>query len=171
MGSLAPSYPVERQLMHNWCWAATAVSLRRFYRDMNIPNQQQFVAQVTQRGICASGPLNPYCDLTHDLGDAVYASGHLSNPYPSALIPNDVINFIQGGARPIVCQMYLPQGSLGIGIGHAVSIISAQPDNQGGLSVWVADPGDAAILHMSYNQLRSNYRNWGGQWLRSYTTH
>ena len=169
---LTATYPVEQQLMYNWCWAATAVSLCKFYHDLDIPNQQQFVARLTHKSICAAGPLKPYCNVIADLGAAMQLSGHLNKPYPSPLKPSDILTFNEGGSfLPIVCQMFLPQPGTGMGIGHAVSIIGANDNGQGGLTLWVADPGDGTICSMDYNQLVGNYRNRRGRWLRTYTTY
>ena len=69
-------------------------------------------------------------------------------------------------SHPVGCQLYLPP----LNGGHAVVVYAAFPGPTE-LMLRVADPADGALLTMPYSQFRSNYRNTGGTWLRSYTTH
>jgi Papain-like cysteine protease AvrRpt2 len=158
-------FPIEKQQMSNWCWAACTISIRGFYNKNQTLSQKQLVARVLQMPVCTSPRPLPPCNKTFDFGEALNNAGHLSgHAVEKPLSQNDLAVALQAG-RPIGCQMEIPQ----IG-GHAVIIISGKPDNSGALFLKVADPSDGSILSMSFSMLRNNFRGIGGRWVRSYFT-
>lgn len=159
------NFPIEKQLMSNWCWAAVTASVCRFYNGPPI-NQKQIVAKVKAKPICATSPLIQFCNDTANIDDALQSVGHLAQPFNQALSVQHTINELAGG-KPISCQLYLPS----LGGGHAVIIYGAFADTSNKLMLRVADPADGMLLVMPYQQLLNNYRNVQGQWIRSYTTH
>jgi len=158
-------FPVERQRMSNWCWAACTVSLCNFYARSEIFSQPQIVARILNMPGCNSSMPFPSCNKIFDFGLALNDVGHLDgNEVENPLSAGDLLNSLNRG-RPIGCQMDIPQ----IG-GHAVVIISGRSDNSGLLVLRVADPSDGSILTMSFVALRNNFRGLGGRWVRSYFT-
>lgn len=158
------TFPIEKQIMSNWCWAAITASVCRYYNGPNL-NQKQIVAIITGKAICATSPPIPFCNETADIGVAFKSVNHLETPINSSLSPTDIVKFLTNG-QVIGCQIYLPA----LGGGHAVIIYGAFADSNDRLILRVADPADSTLLIMPYQQFRTNYKNSGGQWIRSYIT-
>ena len=157
-------FPIERQRMSNWCWAACTVSVCTFYERTQTFSQQKLVASVLDMPVCASIRPFPACNKTFDFGRALQRVGHLSgDAIESPLTPQDLANGLRRG--PVGCQMEIPQ----IG-GHAVIVISGKLNTSGALLLRVADPSDGSILSMSFSALRNNFRGLDGRWVRSYFT-
>ncbi|HMH33186.1 MAG TPA: papain-like cysteine protease family protein [Puia sp.] len=164
MDSFANNYPVERQKMSNWCWAASTVSLCRYYGEGGPLTQQQFVAAMLNMPICSNPFPNPACNKMFDFGIALSKVGHLYlDPLEGPLSSQDLANALRSG--PVGCQMLIP----GVG-GHAVVAVDARADEAGSLFIRVADPGDGTVIVTPYAQLRNNYRGMNGHWVRSYRT-
>jgi hypothetical protein len=88
--------------------------------------------------------------------------GHLNgDPIDSFLTQDQLVATINQNF--IGCEMDIP--SVG---GHAVLIVSTTKDPSGSLFVHVADPSDASVLTIPYQQLRDNFRGLNGKWIRSY---
>jgi peptidase C39-like protein len=76
-------FHLEEQECSEWCWAATAVAVGKFYHDPARPQQQcQFVSQVLQLGKncceecdCTPGSFEP-CNQSQNLGFALDQIGH-----------------------------------------------------------------------------------------------
>jgi hypothetical protein len=159
------NFPVQQQLMSNWCWAASTVAICAFYNDGNTPGQRQLVAQVTGKPIAEAGPLLPFFNDTADLGAVLQSSGHLDQSFDNVLDPETLQSYLQKN-NPVGCQLYLPD----LGAGHCVVITSCYNDAQGNLLLKVADPMDGSLLDVLYDDLVNNFRNNGGTWQRTYTT-
>ena len=164
MDGMTPmSFTIERQLMSNWCWAASTVAICKYY-NRSAFSQQQIVAKVLNRPICV-GPLNPFCNVAADLGVALKMTGHLfGDPFEGPLEPNQLLSALQN-RRVVGCQMLIPD--LG---GHVVVLVGAKNDAQGNLFVQVADPSDGTQPFMPFTQFRNNFRATGGRWVRTYYT-
>lgn len=158
------TFPIESQIMSNWCWAAITASICRYYNGPLL-NQKQIVANVTGKAICAVSKPIPFCNETADIGKAFHSVNHLEVPINFPLTPLDTVKFLDKG-RLIGCQIFLPS----LGGGHAVIIYGAFADSNNRLLLRVADPADSTLLIIPYQQFRSNYKNSGGQWIRSYIT-
>ncbi len=163
-GFIPRTFPVQRQLLSNWCWAASTLGISLYYHKPPPFTQQQFVAQALNQPICGMAAPNPYCNQTFDFGQALKTVGHLKTPaIPNPLLPNDLYNALQ--QAPVGCQMILP--TLG---GHAVVVVDGYYDGGGQLIVRVADPMDGTIVVMPFDQFRNNFRKTGGYWARTYLT-
>jgi hypothetical protein len=158
-------FPIERQLMSNWCWAASTLSLCRFYSDLNVPGQRQFVASLLHIPACAAPVSRPACNQTFNLGDAIRQAGHLhGDPVDGPLLPQNLVHVLSSFG-PVSCQMDIP----GIG-GHAVVIVDAKTDEGQNVFLRVADPADGSMLITTFRDFRNNYRGTNGRWIRSYMT-
>ena len=110
------------------------------------------------------GGLNPFCNDMFDFGQALSLVGHLRAPtIQTPLTPDDLFSALR--TAPVGCQMQIP----GIG-GHAVVVVDARSDPSAQLFVRVADPMDGTLVVMPFAQLRNNFRNTGGFWIRTYLT-
>jgi Papain-like cysteine protease AvrRpt2 len=158
-------FPIERQRMTNWCWAACTKAICSFYEEKQPFTQQQLVARLLNQPICkAVNPISS-CNKKLDFGIALEKVGHLSGATVEDPLPSDQLFAALKGGRPVGCQLDIPQ----IG-GHAIVVISGKLDPNGRLFLRVADPSDGSILTMSFSSLRNNFRSTGGRWVRSYFT-
>jgi hypothetical protein len=155
-------FPIERQLMTNWCWAACTQSVCEYYGTNQGITQKRLVAIALKLPICNTPRYFPACNKTYDFGTSLDYVGHLDgDPVESSLAEDNVSAAVRHGV--IGCQMEIPR----IG-GHAVLIISARRDSTGTLFLHIADPSDASILTMRYQQFRNDFRGTGGRWIRTY---
>ena len=158
------SFPIEKQIMSNWCWVCCTLAVCRFY-GTPIADQYHLVATITGIPRCAVPPPVAVCNIAVNLADPLKYYGHLNQEQDAALSESDTLSYVSDGRVPIGCQLLLPN----IG-GHAVVIYNGYRSASGQLVLNIADPADGALLTMTYAQLLSNYRNSGGNWIRSYIT-
>jgi hypothetical protein len=157
-------FPIEQQLMSNWCWASITAALCSFYNDDPAQSQQQLVTLITGNPVCELGTFD-ICNVTCDLEVVLGRVSHLDTKFDNPLPADQLVEVLNGGANPIACQMDLP----GIG-GHAVIIINTYTTADDELMIQAADPRDGSIQTMIYDQFTNNYRGMSGSWERSYTT-
>jgi hypothetical protein len=159
-------FPIEKQGMSNWCWAACTKAICTFYEGQQPFTQQQLVAKLLDQSICRSpNPPVTLCNKKLDFGVALDKVGHLSgDTIEDPLTSNQLFDAVKGG-RPVGCQLDIPL----VG-GHAVVVISGKLNSPGTLFLRVADPSDGSIVTMSFSSLRNNFRETGGRWVRSYFT-
>jgi len=155
-------FPIQRQLMSNWCWAACTVSICTFYEDGTNEDQRQFVADTLGNPICSSDADLDICNETFDFGIALDNVGHLTEKVDSVLTITQLKNALNQGV--VGCQLEIP----GIG-GHVVVAVQARTTGNN-VFVQVADPSDGSLLIMPYAELKNGYRGTGGSWIRSYLT-
>jgi hypothetical protein len=160
------NYPVEMQDMSNWCWAASASALSNFYSPSGQSMQRQIVAGVLQLPACGGSELSAACNETADFTDVLNFVSHLQSPALDSILDRESLISQLSTNNPVGCQMNIP----GIG-GHIVVVVGATQDSAGNLFVTVADPADGTLPVMTFDQLRTNYRGNGGQWVRTYMTH
>ena len=159
------SFPIEQQIMSNWCWACCTVAICQFY-NTPVADQYHVVSAITGIPRCAVPPPVAICNTAVDLAVALTHYGRLGREQDTALNETDTLSYVGNGRTPVGCQLNLPN----IG-GHAVVIYNGYRSASGQLVLNVADPADGALLTMTYSQLLGNYRNSGGNWIRSYITH
>lgn len=76
-------FKLEEQKCGEWCWAATAVAIGKFYQDPDCPARQcQLVSQILELGKdccedcdCSPGSFEP-CNQTQNLGFILDKIGH-----------------------------------------------------------------------------------------------
>lgn len=68
---------MQFQQRTNWCWAATAVSIRRYYQPASPLTQCALVCQTIGRNDCCNNPPVVACNVAGDLGLVLQALGHL----------------------------------------------------------------------------------------------
>lgn len=156
-------FPIVKQQMSNWCWAACTVSVCSFYDRLSNVSQKKLAADLLHQPVCDSPRFFPACNKILDFGDSLSHVGHLNGQAVQSFLTPEQLDHSIGSGNPIGCQIDVP----GIG-GHAVLIVSGKKDGSGQLFLHVADPSDASILTIPYIQLRNNFRGLGGRWIRTY---
>lgn len=157
-------FNIEMQEQTQWCWAAVAVSVARFYQPSNTLTQCRVANMVLGTNGCCSNP-GP-CNIDNYLEDALGAVAHYRDIEPEPLPFSDVNGEITSD-RPLGCRI----GWFGGG-GHFVVIHGASVDGSGAaVKRWVAiaDPlyGPSDYLIQKFT---SGYRQDTGEWTHSYFT-
>lgn len=74
------NFVMEPQMQTEWCWAAVAVSVARFYQPTNTIEQCQVVNGELGRDDCCGGGVFTGCNIPYTLDTALGQVGHLSRP-------------------------------------------------------------------------------------------
>lgn len=154
------NYTMEYQQHLNWCWAAVAISVARYYTPALVLTQCQLVNLQLGRGDCCNcgdwiSPWHP-CNSTSNTSTAIERVGHLEGvdaaPATFQQVRTEIDNL-----RPLALRF----GWL-LGGGHAVTCSGYYQSNQIGEYLVIEDPTLGLSL-MPYANVRRPY--WGfGTW-------
>lgn len=160
------SFDMEKQTETQWCWAAVAASVARFYDSSDTVSQCEVASRVLNTTGCCADPAA--CNEDNYLENALAQVNHFRAPLVFEPLPfSDVEDEINAGC-PLGCRI----GWFGGG-GHFVILYGVSTDQSGGsVKRWVAvaDP-DPHFGPSDYliNNFTSVYRN-KGEWTHSYFT-
>jgi Papain-like cysteine protease AvrRpt2 len=132
-----PLLTVEKQQHSNWCWAAVAVSVARYYQKngFNPPETECSLAGRFLSGKCCQEPFpDGACDLPHSLEDVLRHFNLLVGPQHGKFSFEVTNRLIQGGT-PV--PVYI---SWGRGAGHFVVLTNSLVTKDGDPAVYVSDP-------------------------------
>ena len=170
-------FTMECQKASQWCWAAVAVSVARFYSPASPWQQCTLAGQVLGRTCCGgsdecgrdddpSGCVRPYL-VEHPL----CVVGHLQEIHeaPIALPAAPSTPTIQGEVdahRPLVCRVGWKGGGGHFVVLYGYDLGRAEP------LVHVADPVNDknGTSIYSLHEFTYAYRNGDGTWTNAYTT-
>ncbi len=152
---------VDPQTEINWCWAAVAASVSRYYSGRAMPQQCDVVNMTFNNQSCCANGRTFVCDRAWHLEDALTLLGNLDSQ-PTTVIPFDEIRRRIDADRPVCCRVADP---LNPRVGHFIVIIGYQ----NGSRQWVVsdDPKNGTRRH-EYSQITSAYLN---QMLWTHTFH
>jgi hypothetical protein len=158
------NFNMETQERTQWCWAAVAVSVSRFYQPSSTFTQCRVANLELNTDVCCADL--SACNLDNPLETALDKVGHFRDiefePLPFADVESEIT-----AVHPVGCRI----GWFGGG-GHFVVIHGASVDTGGAaMKRWVAvadplyGPSDYLI-----NNFTSAYRQGAGEWTHSYFT-
>jgi len=154
-------FDMQRQLQSQWCWAATSVSLSRYYAKASVWTQCRLVTQITGRRSCCETGNSPECNLPQQLGPPLERVGILERWKDGAARYDDLRREIDEG-RPMAWRIGWAGGG-----GHFAVIEGYQADGER----WVAveDPlfgsSDAPLA-----ALTGGHYQGSGKWTHTYFT-
>ncbi|MFD2265415.1 papain-like cysteine protease family protein [Lacibacterium aquatile] len=154
---------VEDQRQDNWCWAAVATSLAKYY-DPNTPWTQETVANLElDRDDCQHSQTGGTCDKVRHLENVLKKMGMLAEwPTKYALPVGSVRKDIEQG-NPVGIRIGWRDSK-----GHYAVIVAISGDGLDA-SYYVSDPMyDDGIC--SRKTLYGNYQGQGGGWNESFRT-
>lgn len=158
-------YPIELQEESEWCWAAVALSVVKYFQNASQPQTQCAIAsKVLHSQQCCLPDKNNICNQPVKLGDALGAKGigalRQAGEIPRPLRFEEVQRELDAH-RPICIRIGWDGGGA-----HAVVITGYQVLEGGIRHVDVADPmyPDCTI---DYEELTNAYHG-DGQWTHSY---
>jgi hypothetical protein len=166
------SFNMESQEHSDWCWAAVAVSVERFFAPGSTWCQCRMASRMAKReglnvkncGTCESRKRAPRtCNRTWYLDKALKLVGRLkAKPKPRPLTFAQTERKIKAG-RP-VCARIQWGGAPG---GHFVVISGCETASSGNRWVDIEDPFAGSSTWL-YDEFRSNYMYSQGQWSDTY---
>jgi hypothetical protein len=138
-------FRIQRQVLSNWCWAATVASIADFYNDPSYGSQCKLVSRLTNLGDCCESVKrdgeNSVCNQAHDLGGALWDCNHGVRVNPDPPKWDKIVAEIEK-ERPAACNVLWEGGGA-----HAM-VISGYTD-EGMLQI--ADP-EKPGTHVSINR-------------------
>lgn len=153
---------MEKQMMSNWCWAAVATSVFKYYRPAAPLTQNKFAAAFLNNPGCTL--LNPVCNKTQSLAAALGRLAIFDQVIDSHVSSVDVETRLQNG-RPVCCLMLHPEYS-----GHyvVISALFRNPANPNQVTVRVEDPIDGGEQIIPFPMLVNGYK--GSFWMKTFYT-
>lgn len=148
----------ERQVQSNWCWAAVAVSIARYYRADSHWTQCALASAELGPAVCCSSPAP--CNTPWYLDSALGRVGHADGGAAPGVLTLAELASELGAGQPVAVRI----GYFGGG-GHFVVVEGADLDEE---MLDVEDPNDGPV-HLSYAALRDEYLG-AGAWTHTYRT-
>lgn len=152
-------FTMERQQQGNWCWAATSVSVAKFYDPSSTWTQCAMANGQLSRNDCCGGGASGACNVYGFLDGSLQRAGHLDH--------------VTGGTTSygIVHEQMLAGRPLGIRVawaGGGAHFVAATGIEEGEMVV-VSDCGSGTTSVVAYDTLSAAY-NGSGTWTDSYFT-
>lgn len=151
---------MQQQTQGNWCWAATSVSIARFYNSGS--TWTQCLVANAQKGVttcCTTGASTAPCNTYGSLSAALTTVGHFdrsTNGVESfATVESEVL-----AGRPLGMRTAWSGGGA-----HFIAATGTEDDSM----VWVSDCGSGTTALVDYETLKTAYRG-SGSWTHSYFT-
>ncbi|SHM88630.1 papain-like cysteine protease family protein [Flavobacterium saccharophilum] len=155
-------FQMERQIFSNWCWAANAVSISKYYVRQAPFTQCKIVCGCLGRTDCCTHTIPRECNVTYYMDQALCFTRNfvriVDEPLPVGLL----IAEIEHG-RVVCARIRWKNGD-----GHFVTIHGYNTVNSE-VFVYVADPwGENTCIRL--RDFAFNYKQAGGIWSHSYLT-
>ncbi len=152
------AFSIQQQLQDQWCWAAVAVSVSRFYDPNRSPWSQCSLAQeVLQISGCC--PKNAACNKPAALDAALSSTQNLNAPVSGTIPVDQIVQELQAG-RPVAAGVDFD------GTDHFV-VISAASTSPATLQI--CDPEHGTIAPCGYDDFCNKYLgSWS--WVSTYYT-
>lgn len=152
-------FTMQQQTQGNWCWAANAVSVSRYYVPTSSWTQCQVANAQTGFSNCCGSGASGQCNIYGFLGAALTTVGHFNRQTSTITSFADVEAEMLAG-RPLGTRTAWSGGGA-----HFVHITGTEDDD----CVWVADSGDGMTTLVTYDKFKTSYRD-SGSWTHSYFT-
>lgn len=151
---------IEPQIMSQWCWAAVALSVRKFYDNQFAVTQSAFVSEMLNIPQCRHIPF-AFCNQRFSLQIALESLQVLEEKLDEPCAEEDIITEISNG-RPIGCQLVRNGFD-----GHYI-LIKGVSGTGSSLQLEIADPFDGDYRVLSFRELLFEYRE--SQWEQTFFT-
>jgi hypothetical protein len=165
------SFSIEHQKQDQWCWAAVALGICRFYGDQTWQQQCDVVNDVfapIRGGIdcCQNGSTLP-CNMSWTLSVVLNTANRLAPPIRGVVAFTDLMQEIEVQQRPVAVRITFSD----LNIAHFLVLTGCAQTPDGKQWVKLADPSLATgiVSTIEYSTLLSNYRP-GAIWDESYFT-
>jgi hypothetical protein len=155
-------FVIQQQIMSNWCWAAVATSVFKYYRPASLITQRKFVSDILQIPQCnTTGQLPLACNKPYGLVAALDSlriyDGWENKPTHPDIIYDELIN-----KRPVGILL-----SNNVNNGHFL-VISGINLTPSGTVLTIEDPINASTRDVRYSLLVNGFE--GSYWTKTYFT-
>jgi Papain-like cysteine protease AvrRpt2 len=165
-GGGASVFSIQTQQQKEWCWAAVAVSIDKYFNPASTWTQCQVASNVTGSRCCGPAPaagVDP-CDQAEKLQDALTVVSRLRSTYGRALQFPAVKREIDSG-RPVAARIQWTTGDPGEGQGHFV-VVDGYRILPGAVHLHVSDPLNPSCW-VDFDEFTNNYQG-DGEWNASF---
>jgi hypothetical protein len=149
---------MEQQCQTEWCWAAVAVSVAKFYCPANSVKQCDIANDVLKLHDCCSA--NPACNKANPLGDALEVNDNCASIPGGTITTGQLTPEIDNG-RPVAVRVGVE------GSGH-FCVIDGYYETSLGLAISIRDPLFQTSIFV-FDAFKVSYLN-GGVWDDTYFT-
>jgi hypothetical protein len=162
---------IDHQMQDQWCWAAVAIGVCRFYNDQKWRQQCDLVnaifAPIRGDTDCCEDGDTSNCNMPWALDVVLNTAGHLVQPVRGPLTFEELKQQILVQKRPLAVRIMLAD----LMTTHFVVVIGCDEAGDGGQWVKVADPGGSTgnTNTIEYAALLNDYKP-GANWDQSYLT-
>lgn len=155
------NFKMQKQLKDNWCWAANAASISKYYISSSTWTQCKVAATCLGFPECCTAPTPYYCDVPHYLNKALMATSNFDRWTGNSLDFSSILSEIDE-KRVIGVRIEWPDKS-----GHFLAVFGYD-DTSGTEFIYVADPiYDEAFVNLA--NFTSKYKG-KGRWTDTYFT-
>jgi len=151
-----------RQLHSNWCWAAVATSVAKYYRPRSTWTQCAVVGRELGRKVCCRKGANGKCNVIGHLQKSLKVVGHAEHPpFIKRAVSFSRARREMDADRPLGVRTQWA----GSDVGHFVAVVGYHKEFD---MLTVADPYYGR-QNVDYEAFRDSYRGIGS-WTHSYYT-
>lgn len=151
-------FTMQKQQQGNWCWAATSVSIARFYGNTTWTQCAMANGELSRNDCCGTGA-STLCNVYGTLGTSIDRTGHFVNSTGSTATFDQIEGQVVAN-RPLGIRVAWSGGGA-----HFIAATGTEDDG----SVWVSDCGSGTTSLVAYNTLKTAY-NGSGSWTHTYFT-
>ena len=160
-------FHIEHQAKDQWCWAAVAASVCRFYQDAQTQTQCGLANQFLSPGEdCCQDDASDNCNTPFALDIVLNQLRHLVQPSRGVVQFEELDHEVAVNQRPVAVRVMLSD----LLTSHFVVVVGCAIE-AGIEIVKVADPSDATgnMTSIPYSALANDYRP-GALWDQTYFT-
>jgi hypothetical protein len=157
-GGAASVFSIQTQQQIEWCWAAVAVSIDKYFNPASIATQCQVASDVTGGGCCGPAANGNVCNQPEKLQDALRSVNRFRTDYTHSLKFPEVKQEIDDG-RPVAARIQWASGAKGTGEGHFV-VIDGYRILSGASHLHVSDPLNPSCW-VDFDEFTDNYQGEG----------
>jgi hypothetical protein len=159
-------FAMQYQEQGNWCWAAVATSVARFFNSRTTRTQCNIADAELKRTDCCGAGAGGACNVYGYLASALNRVGHLKAWRPSgAATPAELKTEIDNG-RPLCLRVAWASGGA-----HFLAVVGYLPGSAQltGSDLVAVEDSRWGSSNVPYDVLRESYR-LDGRWTDSYFT-
>jgi hypothetical protein len=150
-------FDIQKQEKSQWCWAAVASSICRFYQDDNAPTQCELANQFLGAGEdCCRPDASDNCDIPFPVDIALNSLGHMVQPALGAVMFEDLNGEITDNQHPVVVRITFAD----LPTSHFVVVIGCATNENGDQVLKIADPSQAAgnCTSIEYSAFKNDFK-------------
>lgn len=156
------SFTMQSQIYSNWCWAATATSVVKFYTPASTWTQCKVACSEKGLSTCCSTPVPAACNTYGTLGSSLTTVGRFNKSEAASLTTFAKIKTEILAGRPVGARTAWSGGGA-----HFVAIYGFQ--EFGSTKYLMIDDPISGKQSMTWATFQTSYRN-SGTWTHTYYT-